>query len=427
MSRALSSGRVGLLAAGGFAFGLLHAGSSASGEAPPLTIQAAATTSPGGAEALADDPVRDPEPAPELSPILIGDSELRGRLALDSIHEREGQMIAALAGGGEAILTLDPRAQAAAEGVLDQAQAPLGAIVAMSMDGRLLAYAGRRNKEPERERDWQLPAQVWAPAASVFKIVTAAALVSAGVEPSRRVCYHGGIRSVDPSHLTDSSRDNQCDDLTYGVARSQNAIMAKLANRHLNVETLADFADRFGFGHAPEFAIGADPARASIPDEPLEFARVAAGFWHTDVSALSGAVLANVVASGGLRVTPRIVDRVLEPSGDEREVVGVAPVRTVDESVARTVGKMLVSTTTSGTARRAFHDQRGRTFFPGIEIAGKTGTLTRRDPSHLGYSWFVGFAPADDPQIAVAVLLGNPPAWHLRGHTAARIVLQSML
>jgi penicillin-binding protein A len=376
---------------------------------------------------MAVQPEPEEELAPEPSPILIGDGELRGRLALDTMHERDGRLVAALAGGGEAVLTLDPRAQKAAEDMLERAQAPLGAVVAMSIDGRILAYAGRRNKEPQHERDWDLPARVWAPAASVFKIVTGAALVAAGVEPSRRVCYHGGIRSVDPSHLEDHPRDNQCDDLTFGIARSQNAIMGKLAHRYLNVDTLNDYAHRFGFGDAPELAIEADPARAAIPEEPLEFARVAAGFWHTEISTLSGAVLANVVASGGLRVNPRIVDRVIEPSGFEREVVGMAPVRTLDESVARQVGRMLVDTTVTGTARRSFHDNRGRPFFQGIQVAGKTGTLTRREPSHLGYSWFVGFAPADDPQVAIAVLLGNPPEWHLRGHTAARIVLQALL
>jgi cell division protein FtsI/penicillin-binding protein 2 len=98
--------------------------------------------------------------------------------------------------------------------------------------------------------------------------------------------------------------------------------------------------------------------------------------------------------------------------------------RVIEEHVARDIAFMMVGTTESGTAYKGFHDRRGRKFLPDLEVAGKTGTLTRRSPSYLQYSWFVGFAPADDPEVVIAVLLGNPERWHLKAHTAARIVLQ---
>lgn len=434
MSRTRSLGRLALLAAGGFAFGALQATTAAEGDPPELSLKSsgaedsaegrafAAPAGPGSAEAesASDDEIEAPRE-------LVGDGELRGLLGLDSAAERGGELAAPLVGGGEAVLTLDPEVQGAAERVLERAEPTAGAIVAMTPEGELLAYAGRRHKEPVRERDWELPAQVWAPAASVFKVVTAAALVSEGVEPTRQVCYHGGSRSVESHHLESHPLDNRCDDLTAGVAQSGNAVMANLAHRHLSPLALADYAEAFGFYGAPDTAVDADPGRAHIPEEPLAFARVAAGFWHTEISALGGAVLANVIASGGEKVTPRIVDRVIEPSGAEREVVPPEPSRTLDAGVARAVRDMMVETTVRGTARRAFSAAYGRPFFPGIDVAGKTGTLTRREPSHVGYSWFVGFAPADDPEVAIAVLLGNPPHWHLRGHTAARKVLQAVL
>ncbi len=431
MSRGLSVGRAALLVVGGFGFGALQAAKSGAEGAPELAVTVPERDlGPLGESA---DP-REREPERERDPDredeadqageLVGDGELRGVLALASMFEDEGELIAPLVGGGEAVLTLEPEAQDAAERVLERANPEVGAIVAMSMEGDILAYAGRRNIDPAREQDWQLPAQVWAPAASVFKVVTAGALVSAGVEPSREVCFHGGGRSIESEHLQDHPLDHRCEDLAFGVSHSGNAVMAKLAHRHLDATTLSDYAGRFGFYEAPDFAIEADAGRARIPEEPLEFARVAAGFWHTEISALGGATLAGVVASGGLKVAPRIVDRVVEPSGHIREVVPEEPERTLDPHVASHVGDMMVGTTVSGTARRAFS---ARQYLPGIRVAGKTGTLTRRDPSHIGYSWFVGFAPADDPEVAIAVVLGNPPAWTLRGHTAARMVLQSLL
>jgi penicillin-binding protein A len=80
----------------------------------------------------------------------------------------------------------------------------------------------------------------------------------------------------------------------------------------------------------------------------------------------------------------------------------------IDPNVARTLGAMMVNTTEWGSARGAFHDGRGRRQRRALEwrVAGKTGTLFDDKP-FVNYSWFVGFAPADKPEIAFAVLLGH--------------------
>ena len=99
--------------------------------------------------------------------------------------------------------------------------------------------------------------------------------------------------------------------------------------------------------------------------------------------------------------------------------------RVVSEAAARAVGRMMVGTTEFGTARLGFRDKRtNRPLLPGIAVAGKTGSLDRKDP-YLPYSWFVGFAPAERPEVAVAVLLGNGPSWHVKAHQVAREVLSS--
>src|SRR5262249_5479759 len=106
---------------------------------------------------------------------------------------------APLKDGRRAVLTLDPTLQALAEKLLSEARAPRGASVAMAPDGRILALAGRRSDPaakgarasaaappgpiPAPAFDWRLATDVWAPAASVFKLVTASALVAAGVDP----------------------------------------------------------------------------------------------------------------------------------------------------------------------------------------------------------------------------------------------------
>ncbi len=364
---------------------------------------------------------------PSPPAVLIGDDSLRGQLDFDRIKKDGDHFSVPMTDGGLAQLTLDPRLQAAAESVLERAQAPLGAIVVTDVGGRVLAFAGRRNEKPAKQRDFSLPGEVWAPAASIFKIVTSAALLSSGVEPNTKVCYHGGLRSVDPSHLTDNpKRDRTCQSLSFGLAHSQNAIIAKLTNRHLDKKQLQRFANRFGFDRPIACAVAADQNTCTIPSEPLELARTSAGFWNSELSALGGAVLANTVASGGLQVSPRIVASITTKDGTTTPVVGQAPRRVIDEQVARDLTTMMEKAVSKGTGRKGFQTRRGRPYLD-VKVAGKTGSLSRSEPSYLGYSWFVGFAPADEPRYVISVLLGNPMKWHLKAHTAARLVLQQAL
>lgn len=368
---------------------------------------------------------------PALVPAGAGDAFLNGAIDLDDMVEVDGVYQIAFDDGRVAELTLDPEIQEAADKALRAARAPYGAIVVMAVDGRILAYAGRRNAEPKKLHDYSLPATVWAPAASVFKVITASALVKAGVDPAQEVCFHGGKRSVRASNLVDNKRrDRRCADLSLGVAKSLNALIAKLAHRHLDTESLSSMARAFGFESTRAFALDVEADRMEIPDkttDELAFARVSAGFWHTSLSPMGGANIASTVATGGMSVTPRIVAALIDADGTRHPIEGVAPTRAIDEKTANQVAEMMVGTTIRGSARKGFRDKRGRKYLTGIDIGGKTGTLTSKSDDYLQYSWFVGFGPAEDPQIVISTLLGNGEVWHLKAHTAARMVLQATL
>jgi peptidoglycan glycosyltransferase len=322
---------------------------------------------------------------------------------------------ALLSDGRHAVLTLDPALQAYAEKLLSQARAPRGAIVAMAPDGRILALAGRRGAHTKDARDgtfdWRLATDVWAPAASVFKLVTASALVAAGVDPSDKVCFHGGIRSVLASNLHDDKRDLRCESLVYGVAHSQNAILGKLAFQKLEPAALMKAAHELGVGDGlPGADLRGIAGTVDIPNaRDLNFAQIAAGFSGSQLSAVGGALLAATFADGGEQPVPRLV----------ASIDGVAPQalarrRAVAAEVAKAVGKMMLATCEFGSAAKSFGKHQP------IHVAGKTGTLARTEPFYMEHSWFVGYAPADQPQIVVSVILGNPENWHLRGHEAAR-------
>ena len=170
---------------------------------------------------------------------------------LDKVARDGDVYVTKLADGRRVTLTLDPDLQELAEKLLNESRAPRGAIVVMHPDGRILALAGRRTAEPKGARegtfDWRLATDVWAPSASIFKLVTASALVRAGVDPDASVCYHGGVRSVLEHNLKDDKRDSRCESLAYGVAHSQNAILGKLAYQKLDPKSLEAEARALGW------------------------------------------------------------------------------------------------------------------------------------------------------------------------------------
>jgi cell division protein FtsI/penicillin-binding protein 2 len=349
----------------------------------------------------------------------------RRALTWDAIHDQGDAFAQDLADGQRIHLTLDPRLQRLTDHVLADHQTPYAAAVVLSVDsGRVLALAGRSTVEPERTAA-ELTLQPWAPAASVFKLVTAAALVEAGVKPAQRVCYHGGVHSVEADNLSPQRQlDHTCRTLAYGLARSQNAILARLAHEHLDADGLDKTARAFGFGAALPFDLPVIPSELDVPrTDPLAFARVASGFWQSTLSPLHGAWLAATLARGGEAPPLRLVDRVVDRAGNTLEPEVPAPRRVISEAAARAVGRMMVGTTEFGSARHGFHDPRtGRPLLPGIAVAGKTGSLNRQEP-FLAYSWFVGFAPANRPEVAIAVLLADDVAVQLKAHEVAAELL----
>jgi len=296
----------------------------------------------------------------------------------------------------------------------------------MAPDGRILALAGRRAASPsgglDGESDPTLALDVWAPAASVFKIATSAALVRAGVSPTERVCYHGGVRSVMESNLVDDRRDRACQDLRYGLAHSQNAILGKLAYQRLTPTTLGQAAADLGFAGQLDGWVLAGP-RGEVelpPTNDLGFAKAAAGFSGSYLSVVGGAVMTNSVATGGLQAQPQLIAEVWDERGASTPVSPVPPSRVLEADVAAAVADMMEATCRSGSAARSFASL-GRD--PSRAVAGKTGTLAQDEPYYMEYSWFVGFSPAVRPEVTFAVLIGNAADWWMKAHTAARELL----
>jgi cell division protein FtsI/penicillin-binding protein 2 len=265
-----------------------------------------------------------------------------------------------------------------------------GAFVAMDADtGQILALAEYRRNRKSRFR----PAfSVRFAAASMFKIVSTAALLETGkVFPWTRVCYHGGRASIGWGNLRNSRRDRHCRNLLTAFAHSTNAVIAKLAVRHLNRHLLIAMARRFGFNRRWQLR-GLQTSRAYRPGNRLALARMAAGFINTKISPIHAAVLSAIVSNGGWLVQPHWgIKRVKKR------------LRAIKQKTASAIQRMMLETTARGTAAKYLSWAK----YKGLTVGCKTGTLTS---SGLKTSWITCFLRTTKRNIAFSVLSAN------RGH-----------
>jgi peptidoglycan glycosyltransferase len=362
-------------------------------------------------------------PAP-AKPTKSGDPDIPAATDLGRTR-----LVQELSDGHRILYTIDPVLQDAALQIFRNREVPYAAAVVLDVrDNAVLALAGHSTMDPEVD-PLEIVTTAWAPAASTFKLVTAASLLAnKHVGPKTRVCFSGGLHGItDELLIDDPRRDERCDDLGGAVAHSHNVVIAKLALKHLSADALQATARAFKFDSDIPFEFPVERSPALIPAEAKERAKVAAGFWHVDMSPLHGALLASVFARDGVYQPPHVIAQVLGPDGSDRTPALPKTERVLAKDVAQTVGAMMVRTTTEGTARSSFVDRKGVAYIAEAQVAGKTGSLTGKRAPGLNYNWFVGYAPADRPEIAFAVLLANAPKWQIKAHYAARRLVQIYL
>ncbi len=345
------------------------------------------------------------------------------------IDPASGRLVQDINDGHRILLTLDPVLQDSALTIFRNREVPYAAAVMLDLrDNAVLALAGHSSMDPEVD-PLEVVTAAWAPAASTFKLVTTAALLDAqAATPSTRVCFHGGLHGIEDDALrNDPARDTRCETLSDAVAQSYNLVIAKLAMQHLPQDTLLGMAKALRFESDIPFEVPVERSPAHIPADPIERAKVAAGFWNIDLSPVHGAVLASIFARGGVYQPPHVIAQVIGPDGSDLSPAKSKPERVLARDVAVAVGEMMVGTTKNGTARKSFRDPQGNDYIPGVAVAAKTGSLTGKRAPALNYNWFIGYAPADAPEVAFAVLLANEPKWRIKAHYAGRRLVQIYL
>lgn len=297
--------------------------------------------------------------------------------------------------------TLDPDLQEFVSRTVSQANANHVAIVALNpQTGAILAIAGRSSSIPGIEYHADFPA------ASLFKVVTAAAAVEeAGIAPDSLVAFRGGTYTLNEwNYLPKPSADRRTMSVAEAMGRSCNPVFGHLGIKYLNGSILARYAARFGFNRSLDFEVPMSSSSAQIPTEDLYgLSRTSAGFGDVRISPVHAAALAAGVANGGLLPRPYLIERVADVDGVTLEQTRPEALqRIVQPETARSLLEMMRYTTTVGTSRREFM-RGGRPALGHIEVAGKTGTLSGSNPRGL-HNWFIGTAPINNPQLAVAVI-----------------------
>jgi membrane peptidoglycan carboxypeptidase len=297
--------------------------------------------------------------------------------------------------------TLDPDLQEFVSRTVNQANAPHVAVVALNpKTGAILAIAGRSESIPGIEYHADFPA------ASLFKVVTAAAAVEeAGIEPESLIQFRGGTYTLNQgNYIPNQNTDRRIMSVGEALGRSCNPVFGRLGTTYLNGSILERYAQKFGFNRSLKFEVPMRSSAAQIPTQDrFELSRTSAGFGEVRISPVHAAALVAGIGNGGLLPRPYLIERVADADGVTLEKTEPEALqRIIQPETARSLLEMMRYTTTVGTSRREFM-RGGRPALGDIEVAGKTGTLSGSNPPGLN-NWFIGTAPIQNPELAVAVI-----------------------
>jgi peptidoglycan glycosyltransferase len=315
--------------------------------------------------------------------------------------------------------TLDPKVQeAAAKGLGDQVGAAIaldpktGAILAMvshpsydpnAISGHDLTKVDENfkalNTDPSKPLLNRGINELYPPG-SIFKVVTAAAALSSGKYTPDSQLPGPMTLPLPGTSVPMVNHDRQAcgpgGTMTQALVVSCNTAFAYLGMQ-IGDNAIADQAAKFGFGDSINVPMRVTPSSFPPNLNKPQTAQSAIGQFDVLVTPMQMAMVAAGVANDGVVMTPYLVNKVIGP---DLSVIDTAKPtelsRAVTPAVSRELTDMMVQVVQRGTGVRAQ--------IPGVEVAGKTSTA-EHGTGRRAHAWFISFAPAKDPQIAVAVIV----------------------
>ena len=345
------------------------------------------------------------------------EQDTRARSILDALHQNDPSRP-----GDSITLTLDSTIQYFVEQQLDKIQQATNAksVTILAMDpktGRVLGMGSRPTFDPtdyskvSPEDRRNLAISMSYEPGSTFKIVTGSAALEEGVVHPDDVFEDPGYLRVAPRYITNWDSDQKphgFPTFTQGMQLSSNVVLAQVG-MNLGLGPFYTYLKAFGFGSKTGIDIAGEESGVILPQDKVRIADLATMAFGqvnsvTPIQLLSAI---SAVANGGMLYRPYIVDKITAPDGKLVLQNQPTPVRQViSKATASQMTNVLKQVVSEGTGHLAQ--------IPGINVAGKTGTAQKVDPKTGAYSTtdfiasFTAFAPAEDPKIAVLVIIDTP-------------------
>lgn len=355
----------------------------------------------------------------EVGPVLSGKSDALW------ISRLQDLFIGSQPKGGNVSLTLNPKVQ---DAMRDALQGKTGAALALnpatgeilgmysspSFDPNALSSQNGKSVNDTYQKLLNNPSKPLVnraiselyPPGSTFKIVTTAAALSSGaMQPDTLVEAPDALSLPGTTHQLVNYAGESCGNgnvtLTYAFAQSCNTAFGKIG-MDLGGEALKHQAEAFGFGTSTRIPLPGVASEFPLPTAPSFLANAAIGQQSVRATPLQMAMVVQAVANHGKLLKPYLINQELSPDFQVLKQYAPQEIRqAISPEVADTLKEMMLEVVKSGSGRAAA--------IPGVAVAGKTGTAETGVGAGKDL-WFVGFAPADNPQIALAIVVEDPQA-----------------
>jgi len=319
--------------------------------------------------------------------------------------------------------SIHPQLQQTVTENIDKKYAKYFALVAMEPEtGNILAMASY----DKTGADSNVCTRADFPAASLFKIVTAAAAVEElGFTCNTQMAYNGRKYTLYKSQLKDRrNKYTRRVSFVESFADSINPVFGKIGIHRLKKSGLEKYATAFGFNRSLGFDLPLAKSPLAIEEEPYNWAEIACGFnRQTRISPLHAAVMVCGVANGGELMQPALVQTVQQ----KNELVYRRQPQMLNQAVkpqtASVLKKLMQATINRGTASGEFRSARRDRVLSKLALGGKTGSINN-NPLQIKYDWFAGFAeePNGKRCLGVAVFVAHKKYIGTRAAAYAKLV-----
>lgn len=372
---------------------------------------------------------------PAFAPVTGFDSPWYGSNGIERAHDdilngsadsmKFGQLSDMVTGkdpkGGSVELTVNPAMQQVAYDQLTS-KGYQGSVVALNpSSGEILAMANAPSYDPNKLAvpDSDKVAANWKalendktdpmsnrsvsesyPPGSVFKLITTAAAMESGYNPNSQVESAASIMLPNSNTPLPNYGGKACSGstLTAALAHSCNTAFAKIAGE-VGAEKMRETSAKFGIGQ--DLRIPMTTAKSDLGPMSNDAAVYQSGIGQRDVrvTPMQNAMMASVIANNGKLMKPELVKNT---QGPDKSIIDEFTPEQMSQAMspdaAKSVREMMIASE---------QNTKGSGKISGIKIASKTGTAQHGDAEDKPHGWYVAFAPAENPQIAVAVLVEN--------------------